>query len=725
MSWATVNAATGVTSPLGTTGFTAATTANNAGWAAGANTDINATSGTLSVASGSTVNSVRFSGGAAQGYNLFLVSGANTITSGGILSVPTAGYLVPMSISGAGTLKSGGTNDLVVNNYNPYSPFTISASIVNGSNGVTVGGTGTTILSGTNSYTGPTYVSGGTLLATTTGALPGFSSANAVFVPQGTLAVSAGGTGWTSANIDSVLANATFGAGTALGIDVSSTVGSFTYGSNVSGARGLTAMDAGTLVLTGTSSYTGPTTITGGSTVSVATVAAAGSASPLGAGPNIIIGGGTLQFTGAAGTILSRPVSLTEGGGSFNVTNSLTLSGAVSGAAGLTLTGGTLTLSGTNTYSGPTVVSAGQLNVNSATALPAGSDVVLTTAGTLQFANGIVPTVGSLNGSGTVNLGNATSLTVGNDLASGTFQGVVANGSGGALTLVKNGAGTQVLSGNNTYTGGTTINTGTLQISPQIAATNPLGTSTVTLAGSGGANQATLAFRSQLPIGVTGFNQDVVWTGSEGSVAANAVSRGLDPNSVFYTTDVAPGSLPNVPGGLPLSRALSATNLSGLTAGTIAPGSSYVLQPYTANNALQLGAQATGTLSLLTPGKFASINVLANSANGASTMSATLHFSDSSTDTISLGSVSDWFGGTPFYVGGMGRYNVATGVFDGTATVAGTANPRLYEIALPLSAADQLKTLTSITFQNTAVAGVANTIDIFALNGVARGRRPP
>ena len=73
---------------------------------------------------------------------------------------------------------------------------------------------------------------------------------------------------------------------------------------------------------------------------------------------------------------------------------------------------------------------------------------------------------GSIDGGGTFNLG-ANELTVGGNNLSTNVTGVIADGGGNGGTgarLVKTGTGTMTLSGANTYTGGTTISAGTLQI---------------------------------------------------------------------------------------------------------------------------------------------------------------------------------------------------------------------------------------------------------------------
>ena len=79
--------------------------------------------------------------------------------------------------------------------------------------------------------------------------------------------------------------------------------------------------------------------------------------------------------------------------------------------------------------------------------------------------NGFNNTIGSLSGNGTVtNSGAATAiLTVGNDNSNTTFAGILEDGTG-VLGLTKTGTGTFILTGNDTYSGGTTISAGTLQL---------------------------------------------------------------------------------------------------------------------------------------------------------------------------------------------------------------------------------------------------------------------
>src|SRR6266404_2961705 len=130
---------------------------------------------------------------------------------------------------------------------------------------------------------------------------------------------------------------------------------------------------------------------------------------------------------------------------------------------------GTLTLSGANTYTGPTMVNAGTLQAGAVNAFSSASAFTVASGATLDLA-GFDQTVGSLAGAGNVTLGSAT-LTTNGDGSDTTFSGTI-SGSGG---LVKVGDGTLTLSGNNSYQGGTIVSAGTLAVgSSRAVGTGPL-----------------------------------------------------------------------------------------------------------------------------------------------------------------------------------------------------------------------------------------------------------
>ena len=140
------------------------------------------------------------------------------------------------------------------------------------------------------------------------------------------------------------------------------------------------------------------------------------------------------------------------------------------------------------------------------------------------------------------------------------------------------------------------------------------------------------------------------------------------------------------------------------------PGLSYQLASLDANNSLRLAAtNDSGTLTLATPSAALKLYLLATSGSGTSTVSATVNFSDGSTQVFTGIALSDWYGATGFAIQGIGRVNLA----DNTTDSAGGTNPRLYQKELVLDAANQSKIIQSITIAKTGGTGIPN---IFAIS---------
>ncbi len=169
--------------------------------------------------------------------------------------------------------------------------------------------------------------------------------------------------------------------------------------------------------------------------------------------------GGT--YTDTAATTLT----LTDPAGAITTDNT-DLLGDITGVGGLTKIGlTTLTLSGTNTYTGPTQISAGTLTPTAAAALPADSPITINALATLDLSAAAF-SLASLAGDGDITLDTHT-LTIGSADTPTTFAGTISGNAG----LTKTGAATLTLSGANTYTGQTTITAGTL--TPTTAAALP------------------------------------------------------------------------------------------------------------------------------------------------------------------------------------------------------------------------------------------------------------
>ena len=217
----------------------------------------------------------------------------------------------------------------------------------------------------------------------------------------------------------------------------------------INGTGGLDKEGAGTLVLSGTNGYSGGTTV-GGGILSVASDSNLGAVSG-----GVIMGGGEL-LTSVDGFNSARTVDVGPIGGTLAAVSgtTATFTGVLSDTGALTVGDGTnagkIVLSGTNTYSGGTNLNGGTLAV--------GSDSNLGT-GRLTFDGGILEATASLNSAKAITLsaGGGTVIT-----ASGfttTLSGVI----GGNGSLSNNG-GTLVLTGANTYTGGTTISGGLFRL---------------------------------------------------------------------------------------------------------------------------------------------------------------------------------------------------------------------------------------------------------------------
>ena len=151
----------------------------------------------------------------------------------------------------------------------------------------------------------------------------------------------------------------------------------------------------------------------------------------LGAAAKIESDAGTLTLSGSVG---NAGTDLTLDG-----VGSITASGVISGSGGLVKAGaGTVILSGANLYGGATTVSAGVLQININSALPAAA-VVSVAAGATFNLNSKSRAIVSLASAGTLAMGTGGSLTLGNNsvntLGAVTGSGTITVGSGATLTL--------------------------------------------------------------------------------------------------------------------------------------------------------------------------------------------------------------------------------------------------------------------------------------------------
>jgi autotransporter-associated beta strand protein len=350
---------------------------------------------------------------------------------------------------------------------------------------------GTVQLGGNNiSFTGPLNVNAGTVRL----------GGNNILQPPPAVAVGGGGTLDRS------------GGGTFDLNGFNQTLGSLALRSSSTTGRPAVTTGAGTLTLGGNISMYG-----GGDMLGT------------GGGPGGQISG-NLNLGGSTRTISIKAFS--------GETYDLVISAAISGTGGLTCTGlidplgsySYLALNGANSYSGATTVNTGVLLAAAANALPAttavnlaGSSGLVLTAPVSQ--NGVTAgsysqSIGSLTGvaGSFVVLGSAT-LTVGNDNSSTTFAGLIY----GTGAVVKTGNGTLTLTGTSAYSGGTTINAGTLQVANTTGSAIGPGAVTVNSGGAlaGGNGGASFSDSTQ------GFISGAASVNAGGALAPGANAPGL------------------------------------------------------------------------------------------------------------------------------------------------------------------------------------------------------
>lgn len=405
----------------------------------------------LTALTGASVSAQTWTGTASSDWTV----GSNW--SGG--AVPIAGNVVNINttspnptVLGVGGAAAGATGQLTVGNTTgsfgnltiqngstlTSSAATIAIGVAGGSNGtVTVSGAGSQwTTSGTQieigaSGNGTLNIQNGARVVAQAGVLLGsFASGTGTLNIGGgstleTTTLSRPGTGGTGqinfdnailrARINSVAFISGFSTGNlniaAGGLTVDTQAFTVSANNGFSGVGGLTKTGAGTFNLRASNTYVGATVITSG------TLALASNGSI--AASSRVVANGTFNISGitAAGTniqSLAGTGTVALGVKNLTITNANDVfAGVIGGTGGLTLTGGTQTLAGGNTYNGATNVNAGTLRAGAANTLSAASAFTVASGGMLDLA-GFNQTVASLGNAGVVALGGApgTMLTV-------------------------------------------------------------------------------------------------------------------------------------------------------------------------------------------------------------------------------------------------------------------------------------------------------------------------
>ena len=666
------------------------------------------------------------------------------------------------SVTAAGLVTAGGAGTSTVQNANSTpasltlqvaSSASFSGVLADGTGGGALtlikSGAGTQTLTGNaNTYTGGTVLNAGILniaADSSLGTAPASLDTDNLTFNGGTLQL--GASIVFNSNRGILLGS---GGGT---LDTNSFTG--TYGGVISGSGSLTKSGAGTLVLNSANTYSGVTNVTAG-TLSVqhnlalgstagGTVVTSGAKLELRNGvtvtgeglitPSLSSAAGTNTWAGTVQAAIGSPMTFESEAGShliisgavnaadtvatqhtFNLIGDGTgeISGSISNALSLVKNGtGTWTLSGNNTSSGAVTLTQGTLVMGNSGALNAATPVGVTfssntNAKTLRL-NGYSVTVnglGAANGTNTLTENGAATdavLTIRNT-SSSTYAGVLADGSGGGrLSLVKEGSGTEVLTGTNTYTGSTAVNQGTLELSFSAAsapASNILHSSSAlklgggTLLLSGGSTTA----NSQSLNGL-----EVVGGSSTLSLVRNATVQNLALNlgAITHTGGsvnfILPSGVQSSVNGIITTTANNASGILGAwatvggTAWAANDGSGNIIA-YTGYTDITNFGSGAGSIGPIPNSATANVRIINGGVSGNITLAAsnttisTLLMSASGAATVGSGTAGETLrlgaSGGILLTSTAGSLTIGTTAGDGSILTAGGADNTAGELVL-------------------------------------------
>ena len=406
----------------------------------GGNVNLGAQSLSLTNATGTFSGVISGSGSLSVSGNAEYLLGANTYTGG-----TTIGNNAGLYIGNQGT--TGSIVGDVTDNGRLFFAHTDAITydgVISGSGQVYQYSSGTVTLTGASTYTGSTVIYGGTLALSGNGSI---ANSDRV-IDLGTFDISSTTDG---ASINSLYGSGGGSGNVNLGAQTLTLTNAFDeFDGVITGSGGLTVA-AGGETLGGVNSYAGATNIN-----NVGTLALTGTGSI--ASSSDVIANGTFDISnttnGASINSLVGTGNVNLGAQTLTLTNAFDeFDGVIAGSGGLTVAAGSETLGGVNSYTGATAIYAGgTLALTGTGSIGNSSDVIANGMFDISNTTGGASIV-SLVGNGNVNLG-AQSLSLTN--ASGNFSGVI-SGSGGL-----NVAGPiESLTGDNTYTGVTTIANGT------------------------------------------------------------------------------------------------------------------------------------------------------------------------------------------------------------------------------------------------------------------------
>jgi autotransporter-associated beta strand protein len=391
------------------------------------------TTGTNNITGTITVNSLSFTNdGTSDKTGLFTLSGSTlALSSASITTTGVTGSLGSTGDSIANAMTLTGSNSVTLgasHNLSLSGNMSGTGSIAYGG---TAGGTNVPLyVSGSNSYSGDTYVTGIRVQNAFGNSVTGTSNSNDFAFGTGKVFVS--GSGSVLIRNSSNVANNFSIAG----------VGTTVSGVQQGAIRGSFATNNQTAVMSGS--------LTLEADAAIKTASATG------------LSGNALRFTGPVD--LGANILTLSPGAAAGIATPIEITGNVTGSGAIVVDGtaSRVVLSGNNDYSGGTTLASGTLRAGSSTAL--GTGLVTVNAASLDL-NGQALTVVGLSGttSGVITssvAGPASLSTTQSTLTS--YQGTITDGAG-KVSLAMNGTGQLWLSGSSSYSGGTTITSGRIQ----------------------------------------------------------------------------------------------------------------------------------------------------------------------------------------------------------------------------------------------------------------------